>query len=64
MIEFLIGVLVFVFLNALSWAICLGMMYLICLCFSLEFNILIATGVWLILCFIKMVFPSKKGGVE
>lgn len=33
----------------LSWLITCGIIYLICMCFGLSFNILIATGVWLVL---------------
>ena len=47
---------------ALSWAITIGLIYLICLCFSWQFNLLIATGVWLILCLLKLLFPGGKGG--
>lgn len=50
------------FLYALSWAICVGIMCLICLCFSWKFSLILATGIWLIMCLIKGIFPnvSKK----
>lgn len=38
---------------AISWAICTGLIYLICLCFSWEFSVLIATGIWLVFILIK-----------
>lgn len=60
MIKILIGALIVIAMYALSWAICVGLMYLICLCFSWEFSFLIATGIWLILCFLKALFPSKN----
>ena len=41
MIMVLIGILVI----ALSWVTCVGVMYLICLCLPLEFDLLIATGI-------------------
>lgn len=49
-------------LYAMSWVICIGLMYLICLCFSWKFSILVATGIWLIICLINGVFStgSKK----
>lgn len=49
-------------LYAISWAICTGLIYLICLCFSWKFSILAATGIWLVICLIKGVFSngSKK----
>ena len=60
MLKFIVGLLTIAMCYAISWAITVGIIYLICLCFSLKFNLLIATGVWLILCLIKAMFPSKK----
>ena len=37
----------------ISWCITAGIIYLICLCFNLTFNILIATGIWLIIILVK-----------
>lgn len=45
---------------AISWAITAGLVYLVCLCFSWQFNLLWATGIWLILCSVKAFF--EKGG--
>lgn len=45
---------------AISWAITAGLVCLVCLCFSWQFNLLWATGIWLILCLVKAVFG--KGG--
>lgn len=44
----------------LSWAITIGLVKLICICFSLDFSLKIATGVWLVLCLIRPVFSSEK----
>ena len=44
----------------ISWAITIGLVKLICICFSLDFSLKIATGVWLILCLIRPVFSSEK----
>lgn len=63
MLGVLIGVILTVVGYGISWGITIGLIYLICLCFSWKFNLLIATGIWLILCLIKLVFPSK-GGAE
>lgn len=41
-------VLLLIFL-IISWGITVGLTYLITLCFDLNFNILIGTGVWLVL---------------
>lgn len=56
--KFIITALIFIALCAISWAITLGLVYLICLCFSWEFSWLIATGVWLVMCLLKGVFDK------
>ena len=45
---------------ALSWGACVGLTYLICLCFGLKFSLLIATGIWLVILFIRLFFGGKK----
>lgn len=48
---------------ALSWAIITGALWLICLCFGGQFNIAVATGIWLILCLWKLLtYKVKKEG--
>jgi hypothetical protein len=59
MLSFLIGLLIIIGGHAISYAITIGIIALVCLCFSWKFNILIATGIWLVLCLIKLLFPSK-----
>lgn len=54
--------LLLAFLYALSWCICVGLIWLISLCLPWEFNLLNATGIWLVLCLIKLIFPNKIGG--
>ena len=61
MIGFIIGLFVLIIGYALSWGITIGLLYLVCLCFSWQFDLLIATGIWLVLCLVKLIFPSKKG---
>lgn len=56
MIKFLIGALIILVGYVLSWAIIVGILYLICLCFSWKFSLLVATGVWLIMCLVKLLF--------
>ena len=46
---------------ALSWAMTIGCIYLICLCFSWKFSIVIATGIWLIECLLYGLFGKKEG---
>ena len=45
---------------ALSYAITIGTIWLVCLCFSIRFKILPATGVWIILYIVKLMWPSYK----
>lgn len=44
----------------LSWLITCGLVKLIGLCFGFAFSWKIATGVWLVVCLIKFIFPSNK----
>lgn len=45
----LLAILTFTGLSVVSWLITCGLVYLIMLCFTLEFSWWIATGVWLVL---------------
>lgn len=49
---------------ALSWALCVGVMKLITMCFSWPFSLPVATGIWLILCLLKLLFHKSEGGAE
>lgn len=60
MYKFLVGLIATAILSAVSWAICARIVFLICLCFSLEFNLSIATGIWLIIILIRLFFSSGK----
>lgn len=46
---------------ALSWAVVVGIIKLITMCFSIGFSLPIATGIWLILCLLKLVFHKSEG---
>lgn len=46
---------------AISWGITVGIIKLICMCFSLEFNLMIATGIWLAMFLIRSCFKSEGG---
>lgn len=50
------SVIAFLLFLALSWALCVGLFALICLCFSWEFSLATATGVWIVLLIAKWVF--------
>lgn len=43
---------------AFSWAISVFVIWLICLCFSLKFSLLIATGIWLVMLLVGSVFKT------
>lgn len=43
----------------ISWLFTCGIIKLICLCFGLTFTWAMATGVWLILFLLSMVFSKK-----
>ena len=59
-------VLVFIAIMAVgyaaSWAFCVGVMKLITMCFSWPFSLPVATGIWLILCMLKLLFHYSEGG--
>ena len=44
----------------ISWGIVVGIIKLITLCFGWEFSLLGATGIWLIMMLVKMVFGGSK----
>ena len=58
--EFIIGLIVVGILYALSWAITMVLFALVCLCFSWEFNWLIATGIWIIICILKLIIGRTE----
>ena len=46
---------------AISWAFTVGIIKLITMCFSIGFSLPVATGIWLILCLLKLVFHKSEG---
>lgn len=46
----------------LSWAVCVGIMKLITLCFGWSFSLAKATGLWLIICLLYLMFYNRKKG--
>lgn len=59
MMTVIVAIALIALLYAISWGIAVGIMYLICLCFSWNFSILTATGIWLIICLIKGAFSVE-----
>lgn len=47
---------------ATSWAVICGLLKLITLCLDLPFSLSVATGIWLVICLIKLIFGRKGGG--
>ena len=60
--KILVFVVVMAVGYALSWAFCVGIMKLITMCFSWPFSLPVATGIWLILCLLKLLFHKSEGG--
>ena len=54
-ITVIVGVL------AISYGATCGLLYLACLCFGVEFNILYATGIWICLIILSSAISPKKG---
>lgn len=54
--------LIIVFGYALSWAVTIGIIKLITMCFSIGFSLPMATGIWLIICLLKLAFykPERR----
>ena len=58
----LVTALVLIIGYAISWAITVGIIKLITLCFSIGFSLAVATGIWLIFCLLKLVFHKSERG--
>lgn len=58
--SFLIVVLAIIASMALSWAVIVGLVRLIFLCFGWPFNIPLATGIWLIFCLWKLLVGKRE----
>lgn len=58
--SIIIALIIIAVLCGISWAIVSGFVWLICLCFGIEFNFLISTGVWLILFLLNLVFGKSS----
>ncbi len=52
-------ILIVVALYSVSWILTCGIIKLITLCFGLNFNWLIATGIWLIMCVVQSIFKRN-----
>jgi hypothetical protein len=59
--AFLIILLVLILGYGLSWAVTIGIIKLITICFGLRFSLAYATGIWLVLILLRIIFSKKKG---
>ena len=57
----LVTILILIVGYGISWAITVGIIKLITMCFSFDFSLAVATGIWLILCLLKLAFPKSEG---
>ena len=46
----------------LSWVVIVGILKLIAICFGWSMSLAHATGIWLILCLITLIFYRRKDG--
>lgn len=60
MITLVIFIFLILFALALSWAITIGIIKLITMCFGMTFSLLAATGIWLILCLVSGFFKGAS----
>ena len=54
-------ILILAIFYAISWAFTVGLIHLICLCFGIAFSLKVATGIWIILCFLRTSIKIKLG---
>lgn len=55
-----LAILLIAIICGISWSIVSGFVWLICLCFGIQFNFLISTGIWLILLLLNLVFGKNS----
>lgn len=61
MSKILVAVLALVIGYTISWGITVGVIKLITMCFSIGFSLPVATGIWLVLCLLKLFFHKSEG---
>ena len=55
----ILAIAVFVAVAGISWIATCGLVYLITLCFGLEFSWGVATGIWLLMFLLKNIFSNN-----
>lgn len=58
-IAFFIALLALVALTALSWVCTCFIIWLICLCFHINFSLDTSTGIWLVLVLLRSTFREN-----
>ena len=58
--KIVITVISVLLLYAISWAITVGVIKLITICFGAGFSLAIATGIWLALCLLRWLFSGES----
>ncbi len=51
-------ILIIITFTAISWGVTCGIIYLITLCFELNFSLKVATGIWLVLGLLSGIFSK------
>ena len=60
--SLIFAALVIVAGTAISWAVTVGIIKLLTLCFGLRFSIPVATGIWILVKVAKAMFDGKGDG--
>ena len=60
--EWIIALILLAGSYAISWALTVFITKLITMCFSWDFSLAAATGVWLILCLVGTLFHKSGAG--
>ena len=58
--KLLIAVIELVISAAISWAVVVGILKLITMCFSIGFSFPVATGIWLVICLMRLIFYKSE----
>lgn len=60
----LLTIMIIALTLGISWAVTVGIVYLVCICFGLTFSLKVATGIWLILTLLAGFFKAKSNTKE
>lgn len=60
MVDVLVVILVLAVSLGMSWAVTVGLIKLVTICFGWPFSLLTATGIWLILLLARSIFKSRS----